>query len=509
MLQFQYFLTEAKDKVETGQASNEAAQTKGTIHELLVGRFLRGGSDMKKHPHQSGLSPKQALEEYRNRVTPEYYKECVKRAKAAADHIRSEVEKIAGKDAIADVNWTSKTGDLFRSTGIEASQTQDASDLVIALRRKNKSGKKFIGMSLKAGDGGGPIPSTNPGIESTFGGQKFVDAEHARLKKKYPAFGRLTNKGDRQDWLDKQSQRVRDDVYDGQTNVLSNIRENLFKHLKKMSPEERADWIRHTVLHAVETPMEKVGVGLQWKHSAIGLGGKYKLRSVKPSEDWEEIFNDPDNIIINKSGDLGIDFLYRDPMTGREIKFARHALKLNSRTGGMSGSVKGSGQETLEWFNSRPELKSSIEENKPKIEKPEPSDSYPGGDDWLSDAEQAVFRKERPAARVTAATNRAISKVAQKPAAKAGVISRMKDKVKGAISKAVRPQAQPVSAKGRQPAPAKSTKEKFDWAAIERDYTTTTASVAAIASKHGLNADDVTSHAWSKKLRRPQKRAAA
>jgi len=117
------------------QKGKVSSDTKGKLHELLVGYHLKHGIHMSKHSDKEGDSPKQAHDKLKMQVHPEDYKKISARAKSAAEHIRKQVEVNGHK--IHDVHWTSKPGDIHRTTGIHASQTEDSSDIIVTTR-KNK-----------------------------------------------------------------------------------------------------------------------------------------------------------------------------------------------------------------------------------------------------------------------------------------------------------------------------------------------------------------------------------
>jgi hypothetical protein len=121
------------EDVEIGKVSSD---TKGKLHELLVGYHLKGGSHMSKHPDKEGDSPKQAHDKLKKTVHPSDYKKINARAKSAAEDIRKQVE--VGGHKIHDVHWTSKPGDIQRSTGIKSTQQEDSSDIVVTTRKATK-----------------------------------------------------------------------------------------------------------------------------------------------------------------------------------------------------------------------------------------------------------------------------------------------------------------------------------------------------------------------------------
>jgi len=120
---------ESTEPVE-GRVSSDA---KGKMHELLVGYHLNGGKHMEKHADKHGDSPKEAHDKLKSTIHPNDYKKMNSRAKSAANDIKKQVEKNGHK--IHAVHWTSKPGDLHRSTGIHASQTEDSSDIVVTTHK--------------------------------------------------------------------------------------------------------------------------------------------------------------------------------------------------------------------------------------------------------------------------------------------------------------------------------------------------------------------------------------
>ncbi len=116
---------------EDGKVSSD---TKGKMHELLVGYHLKGGKHMSKHVDKEGDSPQEAHDKLKKSVHPNDYKKMNVRAKSAANDIKKQVEQNGHK--IHDVHWTSKPGDIHRSTGIHASQKEDSSDIVITTHKK-------------------------------------------------------------------------------------------------------------------------------------------------------------------------------------------------------------------------------------------------------------------------------------------------------------------------------------------------------------------------------------
>jgi hypothetical protein len=143
-MQLENYISEDEDEdvEELNEATKDSgpiegkvsSDTKGKMHELLVGYHLLGGKHMEKHPDKHGDSPQEAHDRLKKTVHPNDYKKMNDRAKSAASDIKKSVEKNGHK--IHQVHWTSQPNDLLRTTGIKASQKEDSSDIVITTHKK-------------------------------------------------------------------------------------------------------------------------------------------------------------------------------------------------------------------------------------------------------------------------------------------------------------------------------------------------------------------------------------
>lgn len=123
-----------KESVGTIEKGKVSSDTKGKLHELLVGYHLKRGKHMSKHPDKEGDSPQEAHDKLKKTIHPDDYKKINARAKSAAEDIRKQVEVNGHK--VHDVHWTSKPGDIHRTTGINSSQQEDSSDIIVTTRKK-------------------------------------------------------------------------------------------------------------------------------------------------------------------------------------------------------------------------------------------------------------------------------------------------------------------------------------------------------------------------------------
>lgn len=322
------------DLVMESTTQKVSSDTMGKLHELLVGHHLLG-RHMERHMGDDGKgraeTPEQAHDRLRDSIPHEEYQRINARAKAAADDIRQRVEQNGHK--VHDVHWTSQAGDIGRSTGIESTQKEDASDIVVHTRKGKKT--MFHGVSLKVTDSKShDVPVSNPGMESTLGGQELLDSHREGLLRKYPKLAGQNKAGRKA--LMTANTKMDADIRSRNLGVLHGIASNLADRLNSMSPKDKAEHIRRHVLQAHQTPMQQQGHN-HIRHTAyIGKGGDHAFHGITPSEDYNHILNDPKNITVEHSG-TSVHFLYKGK------KFARHRMKFESQSDPLS-SIKGSGE---------------------------------------------------------------------------------------------------------------------------------------------------------------------
>ena len=359
LLPFKYHLIEEKAKKEDfGSLDNNS---KGVLHELLVGMHLRG-KHMDKHSDIEGNSPKQVHDELSKKITPDQYKNFSDRAKKAADDILR--ERGMSRDDIGNVQWTSKPGDIKRATGIDSSQAEDDSDIIMT----HKNGTHH-GVTLKVSDDSNPITLSNVGAESTYGGKKIFDKHKSDLLTAYPeldpekmknnpkvrkaAVDRIIRKAAaqgktvkpeevkvgandlRKAWLETNT-KARTDIKNRTGAMLRNTVSNMRSELEKLSPDQLAHHVRHIVLHAYKTPKEALGHTHMRHFTGGGLSPSMEIK--KPGEDYEHILSKPENIKVTHSG-TSIYYHYHDTETGKTIPFAMQTAKASSQSDPFSSLV--------------------------------------------------------------------------------------------------------------------------------------------------------------------------
>jgi hypothetical protein len=326
VLRFKSFITE----------ESSSSDTKGKLHELLVGYHLNGASHMIHHEDKNGETPTEVHDKLKQSISPEEYNKISERAKSTANDIKRQVE--TGGHKITKIHWTSKPGDLKKSTGIEASQTQDASDIVIHTSDGKKP--KFHGVSLKVTDTAKKqIPVSNPGIKSTLGGEAIHKEHKESIIKLYPELGKARNKDERKQIV-KNNPKMASDIKARNQKTLTSIAGNLHSKLSNMNSEDLVQHIRNHVLASNKTPMQEQGHS-HIRHTTYEKGGEYQHHSIDPSLHFEHILQDHKNISAEHSG-TNIHFYHTDPKSGKKTKFASHRIKFSSQSDPLS-SIKGSG----------------------------------------------------------------------------------------------------------------------------------------------------------------------
>lgn len=325
----------ADDASKEGGVSNN---TKGVLHELLVGKHLNGGKHLEKHKNEHDETPEQAHDRLKKQIHPKDYEKIHANAKSAAEHIKKHLESEHTGHSIHAVHWTSKPGDTEKVTGHKASQKEDSSDVYVSTKDK-KGNVKHHGVSLKVSDKSSKnIPSSSLGMES--GGSKAREhykehqdkilAAHPQLKGK--------NKEARKEIL-KNDPKMHEDIKKRNQELLHKVAHShaaeLQHHLDTGNHEHVTKHIRE-VLHAHKTPAQEHGGHSFIKHTTYQTAKGVQHHTSKPSEDHEHILKDHKNITVKSSG--GSVHFYHN---GK--KFASQAHKFDSQSDPLS-SLKSAGK---------------------------------------------------------------------------------------------------------------------------------------------------------------------
>ncbi len=284
---------------------------------------------MSKHPDVEGLSPEQAHDKLKASITPAQYEELNNKAKATAEDIRS---RLNHHGDLHDVAWTSKAGDIKRTTGIDSSQEEDPSDILATTINNGKV--KHHGISLKTTEKkSGNVPVSNLGMEKTHGAREILNQHREGMRDTFPILKTLQNKELRKQWM-KQNPEIETEIKKRNSHVLNNVAQNMSDRLSQLPKEEYVNHIR-SVIAAKPTPMQNLG-HVHMRHTAYGTGGNYSFHNMDPANEHEHILNDPENISHERKG-TSVVFSYKGK------PFARHRIKFESQSDPLA-SVKGSGE---------------------------------------------------------------------------------------------------------------------------------------------------------------------
>jgi hypothetical protein len=350
MKTFKWFITEEYESLyleELNEAVDDATKeggvsnnTKGVLHELLVGRHLNNGKHLEKHKNENDETPQQAHDRLEKQIHPNDYNRIAANAKSAAAHIKAHIDSTHKGHVMHAVHWTSKPGDTEKVTGHKASQKEDSSDVYVTTKHPKTGKETHHGISLKVSDKSNKnIPASSLGMES--GGSKarehFNSHKTAILKAHPDLSGK--NKVERKEIL-KSNPKMQADIKKRNQDLLHKVAHShaseLQHHLDSGNHEHVVKHIRE-VLHAHSTPAEEKGHTFI-KHTTYQTAKGVQHHTSKPSEDHEHILKDHKNITVKSSG--GSVHFYHN---GK--KFASQAHKFDSQSDPLS-SLKSAGRAT-------------------------------------------------------------------------------------------------------------------------------------------------------------------
>jgi hypothetical protein len=328
---------------KTPKEKNYTSNDKGVLHELLVGKHLTG-KHMSLHKDKMGDSPKEAHDKIKAALHKKHgnhdeYNRLDAKAKSAAADIKKHVEKHGHK--IHDVHWTSKPGDIKKSTGIESSQKEDASDIMIHTHNEKTKKKKFVGASLKVTDGKNKhITASNPGMEATHGAHHIVEKHRKSLLKAHPQLVGVKSPAKRKEMMNADP-KMKEDVVKRNHKATVDIAKHVHKQLSTGSKEDLVHHIKTHVLQANKTPLQHAGhehIRHTTYQSSNKTGNKTLHDTTNPSEHWHDKLSDHKNISVHHDGKSGTIHFKHNGKT-----FATHRIRVSSSSDPMT-SFKGDGK---------------------------------------------------------------------------------------------------------------------------------------------------------------------
>ena len=352
---FEEFLLEAKDDAtKEGGVSNN---TKGVLHELLVGKHLNGGKHMSTHENAEGETPEQAHKRLKDSIHPDDYKKIHAKAKSAAEDIKSNFAKTHPGHVIHAVHWTSKAGDTEKVTGVPAKQSgenSDSSDVYFSSHHPSKpKAEVHHGVSLKVSDNSSKnVPSSSLGMESSGSKAKELFKEHQKrvhaiapgLKDVKKEEHHKDIKDARKEWAQKNPE-LHNKIKTENKKLLANVAHHhaaeLQTHLNNGNHEHVINHIRN-VLAARHTPAVEAKKATFQKHTTFETSKGVQHHTSNPGHDYEHILKDHKNIKVEAKGG-SVHFTHTDPKTGKETKFASQAHKFDSQSDPLS-TIKSAGK---------------------------------------------------------------------------------------------------------------------------------------------------------------------
>lgn len=327
-----------KPPAEKGKVPNN---TKGVLHEILVGKHLNGGKHMTRHANEHGESPEQAHDRLKSSIHEDDYKKIDAKAKSAAEDIK---KKLPAGHKIVSVTHTSKPGDTEKVTGVKATQKEDSSDVYVTTHHP-KQGKMHHGISLKVSDKSSKnVPSSSLGMESSGSAAKeHYNAHRKKILKQFPQLAK-SNSEKRKEIL-KNDPKMQETIKKHNQALLNKVSHShaaeLQHHLDSGNHEHVVNHIRK-VLHAQDTPAKKAGVATFMKHTTYQTSKGVQHHTSDPSSEHEHILKDHKNISVESRG-TQTHFYHTDPKTGVKKKFATQAHKFDSQSDPLS-SLKSAGK---------------------------------------------------------------------------------------------------------------------------------------------------------------------
>jgi len=334
---FEDNLTEAADDAsKEGGVSNN---TKGVLHELLVGKHLNGGKHMSKHENAEGETPEQAHDRLKKQIHPKDYEKISKNAESAAKDIHKTIQTSHPGHKVHAVHWTSKHGDTEKVTGVKATQKEDSSDVYITTKHPKTGKETHHGVSLKVSDKSSKnVPSSSLGMKSSGDKAHGLFKEHQKkIKATHPE---LEGKNDvaRKEWA-KANPTKHAEVKKENGKLLHAVAHHHAAELQhKLDSGEHEHVVNHIrdVLAAKHTPAHNAGKATFMKHTTYQTAKGVQHHTANPGNDHEHILKDHKNITVKSSGG-SVHYFHNGK------KFASQAHKFDSQSDPLS-TIKSAGK---------------------------------------------------------------------------------------------------------------------------------------------------------------------
>lgn len=215
------------------------------INEIYLGYYLAGEKWFDK-------KAKQQVDSKKRRVKPEQAKDQMDKAKAMAQEVIVWSKAHGYKGGIVGVWWTARPGSMSAAVGREVDQTKNPTDILI--RFKSGPAEGFLGLSAKSTLGSGDIGFKNPGMGTM---EKVLGINLSSINEGY--VNQIVKKYDLSTVASKRKAEIRKDRSIQEkteklgSQALSEMRDIMFKKLKRMNDQELQKFIRNNWLDSNKT----------------------------------------------------------------------------------------------------------------------------------------------------------------------------------------------------------------------------------------------------------------
>ena len=216
------------------------------INEIYLGYFLAGESWFDKNAKkQVDAKTKKINDEKR-------VEEQIERARVMADEVVEWARKNGYRGKISSVVWTARPGSMTEAVGREVDQRKNPSDILIRFNKGPADG--FLGISAKSTKGKSDIGFKNPGIGTM---ERALGLDLKSIPDKYVEMAieafKLSSVTSQRKLEIRRNPKVKVVTEKWGTQALNELREVLYKKLKRMKSKDLMFFILNHWLDATDT----------------------------------------------------------------------------------------------------------------------------------------------------------------------------------------------------------------------------------------------------------------
>lgn len=216
------------------------------INEIYLGYYLAGETWFDKEAKkQVDLKTKKVKDEKK-------VQDQIERAQIMAEEVVEWARKNKYKGKIVKVVWTARPGSLSEAVGREVDQRKNPSDILVKFEKGPANG--FLGISAKSTAGKADIGFKNPGIGTM---EKALGIDLKSIPDKYVeqiiSKYKLSNSTQKRKSEIRGNPKIRPTIDKLGSEVLNELREVMYKRLKKMNNNELMNFVLNNWLDATDT----------------------------------------------------------------------------------------------------------------------------------------------------------------------------------------------------------------------------------------------------------------